>query len=476
MQHKSHALVIGGSLTGLLMARILANHFDLVTIVERDVYPDQPMPRKGVPHSRFPHTLMLRGQQIFEQLFPGLRAELIGRGAIELDSMQDLIFFTSAGLAARAPSDLTLLAFSRDLLDWSIRRRLAEFPEVQFLTKASVRGLLTNTEHTKIVGISLHRYEDSKTEVNENLYADLIVDASGKTSRTPEWLEALGYQPPPETEVNAFVGYVAQIYQPPSHLPLDWKMVFMPSAPPHQRRGGAIFPIEGDESNPQQFRWIVSLVGGDHDYPPTDEEGFLAFAYSLPTPILAEAIQQATPLTLPYAYYGNENCLRQYERLLHSPARLIVVGHAACLLNPTYGQAMTVAALEAMIVDQFFQHHSIDDLDQQTHSLQKQLAKAHQAAWSTATGMDYRYHSTQGNSISAGSRFVNWYWDQLMEIGINQDSVHHTFLEVLHMLKPSIVLFQPSILAQVLVHAFRKQWSQLVTPQKPRILNSEELR
>ncbi|MCY6490382.1 hypothetical protein [Leptolyngbya sp. GGD] len=106
MQHKSHALVIGGSLTGLLMARILANHFDLVTIVERDVYPDQPMPRKVVPHSRFPHTLMLRGQQIFEQLFPGLRAELIGRGAIELDSMQDLIFFTSAGLAARAPSDL----------------------------------------------------------------------------------------------------------------------------------------------------------------------------------------------------------------------------------------------------------------------------------------------------------------------------------------------------------------------------------
>jgi 2-polyprenyl-6-methoxyphenol hydroxylase-like FAD-dependent oxidoreductase len=458
MQHKTHALVIGGSLAGLLMGRVLANHFDRVTIVERDVYPDQPVPRKGVPHSRFPHTLMLRGQQIFEQLFPGLKAELIDRGAIELDSMQDLVFCTSAGLAARAPSGLMLLAFSRDLLDWSIRRRLAAFPEVQFLTKASVRGLLTNAEHTKIVGISLHRHEDSNIEVGENLYADLIVDASGKASRTPEWLEALGYQPPPETKVNAFVGYVAQIYQPPSNLSVDWKMMFMPSAPPHQRRGGAIFPIEGDESNPQQARWIVSLVGGDRDYPPTDEEGFLAFACSLPMPILVEAMRQAIPLTPPYAYYGNENRLRHYEQLSHSPARLIVVGHAACLLNPTYGQAMTVASLEAMIVDQFFQHHSIDDLDQQTHSLQKQLAKAHQEAWSTATGMDNRYHSTQGKPISASSRFVSWYWDQLMEIGINRASVHHTFLEVLHMLKPSISLFQPSILAQVLVHAFSKQW------------------
>lgn len=464
MQHQTQALVIGGSLAGLLMARVLANHFALVTIVERDVYPQQPVPRKGVPHSRFPHTLMLRGQQILEQLFPGLKAELLARGAIELDSMQDIAFLTPAGWAARSDSNLMLLACSRDLLDWSIRRRLAAFSQVQFLTPASVTGLLSHPEGTKIVGVSLHRHKDYGTPVSEDLYADLVVDASGKASQMPQWLQALGYQPPSETQVNAFVGYVARIYQPPPDLCLDWKLLFMPASPPRQDRGGAIFPIEGECGDAKQVRWIISLAGGDRDYPPTDEAGFLAFARSLPTPILADALEQATPLTPFYAYYGNENRLRHYEQLSHFPAGLIVVGHAACSLNPTYGQAMTVAALEATIVERFFQRHSIDDLNEPTPSLQKQLGIAHQEAWSTAINLDYRYHSAQGQPMNVATRFTSWYWERLMELVVERVTVYRIFLEVLHLLKPSIALFQPSILAQVLRHDFSKRWQRLAPP------------
>ncbi|MBF2051602.1 MAG: 2-polyprenyl-6-methoxyphenol hydroxylase-like oxidoreductase [Elainella sp. C42_A2020_010] len=469
MQHKTHALVIGGSLAGLLMSRVLANHFDRVTVIERDTYPDQPMPRRGVPHSRFPHTLMLRGQRILEQLFPGLKAELLAQGAIELDSMKEIAFLTPAGWTVRSDSDLMLLACSRDLLDWHIRRRLAASAKIHFLTSASVTGLLTDPDHTKITGVSLHRHQDTNIELHENLYADLIVDASGKASRTPQWLQKLDYAVPPETEVNAFVGYTARIYQPPPNLSVDWKMVFIPSAPPQQHRGGAIFPIEGDRSTPNQMRWIVSLVGGDHDYPPTDEAGFVAFARSLPSPILADAIQNATPLTPIYTYCGNENRLRHYDQLSDSPARLIVVGHAACLLNPTYGQAMTVAALEANIVDQFFQRHSIDSLHQQTHVLQKRLATAHREAWSAATNMDYRYHSVSSKPTDTVTRFANWYWDQLLELVVDRVGVHHTFLEVLHLLKPSIALFHPSILAQVLWHDLRKRRQQSALGQESTI-------
>ena len=157
MQHKTHAVVIGGSLAGLLAGRSLADHFDRVTIVERDVYPDQPAPRQGVPHSRFPHSLMLRGQQILEQFLPGLRAELVAEGAIEIDSMKDIAFLTPAGWTTRCASDLRLFTCSRDLLDWRIRHRLAAFPQVQFLQGASVTGLLTDAKHQKIVGVSLHR-------------------------------------------------------------------------------------------------------------------------------------------------------------------------------------------------------------------------------------------------------------------------------------------------------------------------------
>ncbi|MDX2228050.1 MAG: 2-polyprenyl-6-methoxyphenol hydroxylase-like oxidoreductase [Leptolyngbyaceae cyanobacterium bins.349] len=458
--HPTHALVIGGSMAGLLMGRVLANHFDRVTIVERDVYPEAPAPRKGVPHSCFPHTLMLRGQQILEQLFPGLRAELLDSGAIALDSMQDIAFLTAAGWAVRCTSNLILLACSRDLLDWSIRRRLATFSNLHFLTGARVTQLLTDAEHTRITGVSLHRLTDSDPESTETIYADLIVDASGKPSRTPQWLQELGYQPPLETKVDASVGYVAQLYQPPPDLAVDWKMLFMPSTPPMRQRGGAIFPIEGDRATPHQPRWIISLVGGDRDYPPTDAAGFLAFAHSLPTPILAEMIERSTPLTPISAYYGNENRLRHYDQLADLPSHLLVVGHAACLLNPTYGQAMTVAALEAMRVDQFFQQHAIANLNTHSQDLQQQLGKAHQDAWAAATSMDYRYHNVQGEPMHATSRLVSWYWDQLMELIRDRATVYHTFLEVLHMLKPAIALFQPAILSQVISHRLSKRWKQ----------------
>ncbi|BAU12392.1 hypothetical protein LEP3755_29210 [Leptolyngbya sp. NIES-3755] len=458
MQSETHAAIVGGSLAGLLMGRVLADHFDRVTIIERDAYPDQPIPRKGVPHSRFPHTLMIRGQQILESLFPGLRAELIDAGAIELDSLNDLAFLTPAGWAARSASNLSLLSCSRDLLDWSIRRRVATLPNVQFLTETSVRGLLTDTEHKKIIGVSLHQ---RNAETNTELRADLIVDASGKASHTPDWLRALGYESPPEIEVNAFVGYVARIYQPPADRSIDWKMVFMPAAPPQRHRGGAIFPIEGD-------RWIISLAGGDRDYPPTNEAGFLAFARTLPSPIIADMIERSTPLTPIYAYYGNENRLRQYDQC-SLPTHLIVVGHAACSLNPTYGQAMTVAALEAMTVDRFFQHHAIRNLDTQTHQLQQQLAKAHQEAWSAAIGMDYRYQSTQSQSINATTRFVNWYWEQLMALSLDRASVFRTFLEVLHLIKPSIVLFRPAILVPVLVRVVMQRWQRFLLHSKSKL-------
>jgi len=454
MQPKTHALVIGGSLAGLLAGRSLANHFDHVTIVERDVYPDQPAPRQGVPQSRFPHSLMLRGQQILEQFFPGLRAELVAEGAIEIDSMKDIAFLTSAGWTTRCTSDLRLFTCSRDLLDWKIRDRLRAFPQVQFLQGARVTGLLTDAKHQKIVGVSLHRQVGSNSPSPEEHYADLIVDASGKASHAPQWLSALGYEPPSETKVDAFVGYVARVYQPTADLPRDWKLLFVPATPPQRQRGGAIFPIERDRSTLHSTRLIVSLVGAERDYPPTDEAGFLAFARSLPTPLLAEVIEQSTPLTPIYAYYGNENRLRHYDQRSGSPGHFVAVGHAACLLNPTYGQAMTVAALEAVILDQFFQHQGIDDLDHHPRHLQQQLAKAHQEAWSVATGADYRYRNTQGKPLNAATRFVNWYSDQLMELVVEQARVYRTFLEVLHLLKPSASLFQPYILSQVV-------WSRL---------------
>lgn len=456
MQDKTHALVIGGSLAGLLAGRALANHFDCVTILERDFYPNQPAARRGLPQSRFPHTLMLRGQQILERFFPGLKAELLEDGAIALDSSQEVAYLTPAGWAARSPSDLTLLACSRDLLDWRVRRRLRSHLNVKFLEGASVTGLLTNEAKTQVIGVSARIRSSESTHQNvhplncdtiQELYADLVVDASGKTSHAPQWLQALGYQPPQETEVNAFVGYTARIYQPPSNGSVDWKLLLIQPAPPKEQRGGAIFPIEGN-------RWIVSLTGGNHDYPPTDEAGFLAFARSLPSSALFDAVQAATPLSPIYTYRSNENRLRHYERMAHQPEQFVVVGHAACTLNPTYGQGMTVAAIEAELLDQFFQVHSVHNLHSrgQTHQLQKHLAKGHQDAWSLTIHQDYRYQNTQGKQINAATHLMNWYSDQVQKLIVDQAEVQIAMMKIMHMLKPSRTIFQPFILSRVIKH------------------------
>ncbi|WP_293248703.1 MULTISPECIES: hypothetical protein [unclassified Microcoleus] len=86
MQRESHAIIMGGSLAGMLAARVLAKHFDRVSIVERDFFPEKPAPRPGIPQSRHLHILLTRGKIILEQLFPGLENELIAQGCSEVRS------------------------------------------------------------------------------------------------------------------------------------------------------------------------------------------------------------------------------------------------------------------------------------------------------------------------------------------------------------------------------------------------------
>lgn len=465
MQQPTHALVIGGSLSGLLAARALVPHFERVTLIERDFYPDQPSPRKGLPQSRFPHSLMMRGQQILETLFPGLRAELLAQGAVEMDAGAEIAYLTPFGWAPRSPSGLRLLACSRDLLDWAVRRRLVALPNVQVLEGATVVKLLASADCARVTGVLVKRrdrqavedLEKLSTSHEEALTADLVIDASGKGSRAPQWLQALGYEPPKETEVNAFLGYTARIYARPTQVPVDWTLLMMQTAPPQQHRGGAIFPIEGD-------RWIVSLAGGDRDYPPIDEAGFLEFARQLPSSVLYDAIKEAKPLSDIYDYRGNENRLRHYDQLSRQPGNFVVIGHAACAFNPTYGQGMTVAALTAEILEQFFQKHPINQLSNQTRKLQKHLAKAHQDAWLFAVGQDARFRSATAQRPAPIMLWINRYLDELGKVSLEQREVQQTLMEVMQMLKPASVLFGPQMLKAVLKH----QWQQLVGQMKPR--------
>jgi 2-polyprenyl-6-methoxyphenol hydroxylase-like FAD-dependent oxidoreductase len=439
---KPHAVVIGGSMAGLLAARVLADHFERVTIVDRDHFPTDPGPRKGLPQARHVHVLLWRGQLCMEKLFPGLQSELGQAGAPQVDWIGDARWFSFGGWAPRFPSGYVSHPCSRDLLEWSIRRRLAACPQVEWLEGCDAVDLLADSAASHVTGVRLRRRNQPEPN-SQDLPADLVVDTSGRESHAVRWLGALGYAPPPETIVNPFLGYATRVYQRPPNS-TDWKSLLVRGTPPTNKRGGVINAIEGD-------RWMVTLAGAGRDYPPTDEAGFLEFARSLPVPTLYDAIQSAQPLTSISGYRKTENRWRHFERVARWPENLLVLGDAACAFNPVYGQGMTVAALSALALDDCLRTaQPSTNLEGLAKQVQKKLAGVIAGPWLLATGDDYRYLETEGGRRDAMTRLTHRYMDHVMAIANEDSHVFTTFFEVIQLLKPATALFQPAIMAQVL--------------------------
>ena len=441
-----HAVVLGGSMAGLLAARVLTDHFEKVTIVERDPYPATAEPRRGTPQANHVHALLLRGRQILEQLFPGLQSEMIAAGAPLLDMADDIAWFTPAGWGVRFPSDLKVLAFTRPVLDFHVRRRLVLNPRIKLMDNTHVLSLVPHPNSKQIAAVVISsRNGDVDRTVARKLSCDLIVDATGRASRAPRWLQDLGYPPTEETVVNAHIGYASRLYQIPENFNVDWRCTFVQAAPPERKRGGILFEVEGN-------RWLVTLIGGGRDYPPSDEAKFLEFARSLPVPTIYDAIRNAEPLTPIKTHRGTENRLRHFERARRLPDNFLALGDAVCAFNPVYGQGMTIAALGAMTLEQSLreQLRSTDGLRGFSSRFQKKLAKVNKAPWMMATGEDFRYREVEGGSPSAMTSFMHKYMDHVVQLATINSVVRGVLLRAFSMLVPPTALFRPAILLRVM--------------------------
>jgi 2-polyprenyl-6-methoxyphenol hydroxylase-like FAD-dependent oxidoreductase len=436
-----HAVVIGGSIGGLLAARVLRDHFERVTVIDRDKFPLEPAYRKGVPQSRHVHALLARGQLVLESLFPGLAAELGQEGAVTLETPLDILALTPAGWAQRYRSGLNVLSCSRELLEFHVRGRLRLSPVVSFLEETEVTDLVAGADLMSIAGVRL-RHRNAPEGPDDEIRADLVVDASGRDSRAPQWLTAIGYESPEETKITPFTGYASRYYEPATGFVADWKVLFLlPS--PGSTRGGVLFPIEGG-------RWMVTLMGMARDYPPTDEAGFLEFARSLRSPILHNVIRAARPLSSIHGYRRTENQRRHYERLQRWPRGFIVLGDAACAFNPIYGQGMSVCALEAMELERCLTERRSDGLGGFGPRFQRRLARTSGAVWLLATSADLRYPTTEGGRRGTLSRLVRGYTERMQVVATQDPVVASAFRHVTQLLKPPSSLFAPGIVLRVL--------------------------
>jgi 2-polyprenyl-6-methoxyphenol hydroxylase-like FAD-dependent oxidoreductase len=391
-QTNSHAIVIGGSVAGLTLARVLADHFAQVTIIERDHLPDTPEFRRGVPQTRHSHLLLPQGQSILEEVFPGVLAELVSKGATVIGSdkapevLPDLTWY----------DDVPSIACSRPLLENSLYRRLATSPKINFIQSHEVTNLwvapvsagANKPQAGHVAGVYL-RGRHNPAAPGTKLAANLVVDASGRGSPAPEWLASLGYTPPKETIIDPFSGYASRIYRRPPGFNEEWKLMRSRRTPGVNTRGGMIMPLEGD-------RWHVTLVGMNRDYPSTGETGFLEFARSLSSPRLYEAIKAAEPLTKPYGFRATNSRLRHYEKLPRYLEGFLVGGDAACALSPVHTLGLTAAViavqtLKACLAEQPYRK-GFADLAQR---FQQQLRQDLNEIWLKVTESDRAWPGTE---------------------------------------------------------------------------------
>ncbi|WP_017301999.1 NAD(P)/FAD-dependent oxidoreductase [Nodosilinea nodulosa] len=422
----SHAVVIGGSIAGLLAARAMLNHFDQVTLLERDCFHDGPSPRPGIPQAQHVHALLMRGHQILESFFPGLTEDLSEQGALLLDWTADWRFLTLWDWMPRHVSNLKSLICSRLLLEWYLRDRLLQMPGFNVQEAATVTGLTATDDATRITGVVLAINGEPGT-----LPADWIVDASGRNSKLSDWLVKLGFQRPPEITVNSFIGYASRWYQRPSEGAIEG--VIVAAKPGVTRRGGVLYPVEGD-------RCVITLSGIEKDYPSSDEEEFLSFAQSLRDPSIANAIRGWEPISPIQCYRRTENHWRHFEKLSTLPEGIVAVGDAVCAFNPIYGQGMTAAALGASLLDSSMQHPQRQGLGLR---FQKQLAQELMSPWLMATSEDFRWEMTTGDRPGWLSQQLQRYFDRVAQAANHDPSVHRAFIEVAHLAKPPTHLLRP---------------------------------
>ncbi len=430
-----HAVVCGGSLAGLLSAGLLARHFERVTLVERDGLMESSQSRKGVPQGTQTHVLLKRGLDIAADIFPGLLEDLEAAGTQVMDMSADCAWHVAGVWRKRIPSGVTLYSQTRPLFEWRIRSLLAALPNVRILDRHEATGFLFNVDGTRLTGVKVRApggLEETRLE------ADLVVDAGGRGSRTPQWLEERGYPRVEETRFQIDVGYATRLYRKPAGFEAGWKSMILSAELPRIRRFGCLFPVEGN-------RWSVTLNGWLKDYPPSDEAGFLAFARSLAQPHLYEALKNAEPLGPIPTYRYSHSQWRHYERLPRVPEGLVVLGDAFCSFNPVYGQGITTGALLVELLGECLRKGP-DGLSRRYFERAGQLLKM---PWLMSTTEDLRLPEL-AEARPLGSSLLYWYGEKFQQLTATDDEAVQTFMEVMHMLQPPTALASPRLLWKAL--------------------------
>ncbi len=454
-QRVGRAVIIGSGIAGLLGARVLSDHFEQVIVLERDPAPTGPDARKGVPQARHAHGLLDAGLQVLSTLFPGLVPEMFAEGAERMDMGRDAAWFTASSWKPRYVSGIEVILCTRTWLEWKVRGRVVALPQVELRSNCSVEGLLH--QGSRIVGVKVR-----SPEGEQELSADLVVDASGRGSRAPAWLEALGYGRPEEEKIGLNLAYTTRFFEPPADSMGDWKMMAVFPHAPEESRGGFVACVEGG-------RWIVTLHGYFGDPPPTDDQGFLQFARSLPRPDIYEALREARPLTEAVIHKIPSSRLMHYERMTRFPEGFVLFGDAVCALNPVYGQGMTVCGLSARLLGELLaEQPRLSEAVPMGFSrrFQSRLSRLLSVPWLMGTIMDLKYPQATGHRFR-GLGVLQRAFGTLVDFTSMNTLACRQFYEMMHMRRGMGALLRPDLLAAFAAYGLKNLFMD--SPQRANV-------
>jgi 2-polyprenyl-6-methoxyphenol hydroxylase-like FAD-dependent oxidoreductase len=455
----TRAVVLGGSIAGLFVARVLSDAYDEVVVVDRDKLVEVGEPRRGRPQGRHINAMHCRGRLVMEELFPGITAQMIADGCPSGDMAGNVRWYFDGRRARPHFVDLLAVPATAPVMERYIRERTQALPGVTFAERHEILGLETTADRSQVTGVRLRRLdEDSSGDTvrsGDAIRADLVVDATGRGSRTPAWLEQLGYPRVEEERTKIGLGYVTQHYTLRDD-PWHGDLAIIPVASPRIPRG-AIF-TKTDSGKVELTAY--GLLG---DHPPTDQAGFYAFIKSLAVPDIYDALQGADPIDEPVAFRFPTTVRRRYERMTTFPSGLLVAGDAVTCFNPVYAQGQTVAALSALVLRQHLHSGAAPDPLQYFRDLARDVIDA---PWEMTQTVDLSFPGVPGER-TLKVRMGQAYLARVQTAATRDGIVTAAYMRAAGMVDPPSALMRPRLVLRVLRKSFSSALAGRETAGEP---------
>jgi 2-polyprenyl-6-methoxyphenol hydroxylase-like FAD-dependent oxidoreductase len=434
-----NALVCGASVAGLFAARVLSDFYDAVTVVERDTLPGGTFQRRGVSQGRHLHQMLSRGVPYIVGLFPGLLEELEAAGAIVLDSPDDPamfhlgvgdIVFCRSGRFTRSEGMVVFLA-SRPLLEGIIRRRVRSIVNVTFMDGHDVAETVIGPSG-RVTGARVVERETGQELV---LTTDLVIDATGRSARTPAFLEANGYQRPPERRYTIDLSYSSQFFRLPPGALAERAVLEIPTL--DRPEGGGLLPYEDGTA-------IATVIGFAGRKTPTDLPGLLESLSEFVPSHVSAALRAGEPIGEVSTQRYPASVWRRYHKLTRFPQGLLVMGDAVCSFNPVYGQGMTSAALQAAVL----QTCLTEGTDQLSFRFFRASAKKLSPLWWANRFFDFAIIPSD-DWQSKPKKFISLGIGKLYVAAANDVVITETLFRQMQLVGQPTELLRPSLLRRV---------------------------